>query len=162
MKQLSEKVDTALKQDDSGADRHKNRSSLISELEPDLVDYMRRHAERLSSEAEDHHETAGKPSLDTVDILPHLLQDDAQPEPNTAASRTDLDSLAGADKDSVHLFNMRISQHLASHSQLPMLSPTTSNDASARSTAPPSAMASTLDVHLQGPSHPKISHMDRH
>ena len=153
MKQLSEKVDTALKQDSSGADRDDNRSSLISELEPDLVDYMRRHAERLSSEAENYHENTGKLSLDTVDILPHLLQDDAQPEPNTAASRTDLNSLAGA--DSVHLFNMRISQHLASHSQLPTLSPATSNDASARSTAPLSAMASTLNVHLQGPPIPR-------
>lgn len=155
MKQLSEKIDTALKQDSSGADRDNNRSSLISELEPDLVDYMMRHAERLSSEAGEYHENTGKPSLDTIDILPHLLQDDAQPEPNTAASRTDLDSLAEGDMNSVHLFNMRISQHLASHSQLPTLSPTTSNDASARSTAPPSAMASTLNVHLQGPPIPR-------
>ena len=153
MKQLSEKVGTALKQDSSGADRDGNRSSLISELEPDLVDYMRRHAERLSSEAENYHKNTGKPSLDTVDILPHLHQDDAEPEPNTAASRTDLNSLAGA--DSVHLFNMSISQHLASHSQLPTLSQTTSNDASARSTAPPSAMASTLNVHLQDPPIPR-------
>ena len=150
MKQLSEKVDTDIKQDENIASQDHIRSKLVSELDPDLVDYMMRYAKRLSSEAEYHHESAGKPSLDTVDILPRLLRDDYQPKTDVSPSRPEVGSVAGEDKDSVHLFNMRISQHLASHSQLPMLSPTTSNDASAKSTAPPSAMASTLNVHLQG------------
>ena len=119
------------------------RTSLISQLDPALLDYMGKDPARLSSEEEfddgvdDNHADQGEKVMQSQEhpdpISPQEVEEQAESKPG-------IHSLAGTDSDSIHLFNMRISQRLASQSQVRFQSPSTSNNTSAKSLAANSAV----------------------
>ncbi|OCT52206.1 hypothetical protein CLCR_07928 [Cladophialophora carrionii] len=95
------------------------RASLMSSLDPNLLEFISRSGESLAADA------AGCPSKDhgadaMVDPTSAVLDKSATVRPATPArentSRRDVTSLTESERSSVHLYSMRISQRLASPS----------------------------------------------
>lgn len=99
------------------------RTSLISELDPTLLDYIDNYCQRYSTVSTDKEALKSPTDNGPQDDQPLPKSKTAPPVPD-------------ADRDSIHLFNMRISQQLASRSRLPVTSPTSSLNASCRSLMP--------------------------
>ena len=138
LKRLSDRFESAKRDSLLSGNGDDHRTSLISELDPALIDYMSKYADRRSSETTGG-EQPGETKRTQVEDHP---RPDMSPRPSYLApavpengSKHDVQSLADSENNSVHLFNMRISQRLASRSQLPLQSPHSSNNASARSLA---------------------------
>jgi hypothetical protein len=143
LKRLSDRFESAKRDSMISVDRDDKRTSLISELDPALIDYMSRYADRISSEEAHGHDLVEEAAVGRDDeiIEPLTSQDPSihSQIKDETFSRPDIYSLAETDSDSVHLFNMRISQRLASQSRVPLQSPNTSNNASTWSVAVDSA-----------------------
>src|SRR6202000_835736 len=95
------------------------RASLVSNLDPNLLDLISRYGERPSAEI------PGRLSDDRAaqtlaESQPRSADDQKAVRPSMRAgedpSKRDLPSLADSERSSVHLYNMRISQRLASPS----------------------------------------------
>ncbi|OQV01337.1 hypothetical protein CLAIMM_06716 [Cladophialophora immunda] len=95
------------------------RASLVSDLDPKLLDFISKYGERPSTDI------AGRTSDDNAAacVIKSNSMTIADRDPFSASmpgregiSRKDLSSVAGSDQSSVHLYNMRISQQLASPS----------------------------------------------
>jgi hypothetical protein len=133
----------------TGIDEH--RTSLISELDPALRDCIDRYSQRYSSDSL-------RPSA-SLHKLPHANWSDPSRQIGSLTAAADHD-----DAESVHLFNMRISQRLASRSQIPMLSPTSSANQSLHSLVPKKVRAeSTIpsDRTIRAPTHISREHNRR-
>ncbi|RMZ84445.1 hypothetical protein DV738_g640, partial [Chaetothyriales sp. CBS 135597] len=126
LKRLSDCVQSCVEQSSVDGQKEEKQSSLVLELDPALVNYIRqfsssdelRRAERANwvPTEEAGLETQEKRSVpSTAEPRLSLLQSPRQPVKQT-------------DEDSVHLFNMRISQRLASLSQIPVVSPSLSSE----------------------------------
>ena len=145
LKRLSDTVESAKRDSMVSINGNDHRTSLISELDPTLIDYMSRYANRISSEdTRDNGDHSNNTRCHSEVEQPLKI-----PSPSLhpgvkigadAESKPDVNSLAKGDTDSIHLFNMRISQRLASQSQMHIQSLNTSNSASTRSLAPGSAV----------------------
>ena len=143
MKRLNDTVESAKRDSLLRVKDDEHRTSLISELDPSLIHYMSRYADHVSSE-----ETSYDDAADTsVDPSTTKRQPEGDQRPSVslpvkpeAQSKSDIQSLGDTDEDSIHLFNMRISQRLASQSHMQVLSPATSNNNSTKSLAANSAI----------------------
>ncbi|KIX94895.1 uncharacterized protein Z520_09204 [Fonsecaea multimorphosa CBS 102226] len=95
------------------------RASLVSQLDPNLLDFISTNGERPSAEISGR-TSDGNAAAFVVKSDPLVT---ANMDPANASilrregiSRKDPSSLSGSDRNSVHLYNMRISQRLASPS----------------------------------------------
>lgn len=128
LRQLGEAAKSISNEARLGNSEDDKRTSLISELDPTLLDYVDRYSQRYSSDS------VRRASLDdgkVADAPQNTIDEsikDTDPPPTAKAM-----SSPNADRDSVHLFNMRISQRLASRSRIPVTSPTSSVHASTHS-----------------------------
>ena len=95
------------------------RASLVSNLDPNLIDFISRNGEHLSED------------LTTSTLRPDAVRGGFLPEPEQQGlpvasptmiredtSKRDLSSITASERNSVHLYNMRISQRLGSPSFL--------------------------------------------
>jgi hypothetical protein len=137
-KRLSDRIQIAKKDSLSAVHEGHQRTSLISQLDPALIDYMTRYAEQNSSDQTYDQDSEVKspepsPPLHKAEAVhsPYLSVDaNSELKPNGNREAT-----GDAESESIHLFNMRISQRLASQSQIPIHSPNPSHNTSTRSLA---------------------------
>ena len=153
MKGLSVMVESAKGGSMLQANDIDQRSSLRDGPDPALIDYMSKYAHRVSSE-ETHDDGVNDREADHC-TGPVQLQEHGDPplfpEAKTMGdSKSEIQSPTETDADSIHLFNMRISQRLASQSQMRLQSPNTSNSASTQSL--PHKSAVNLPVYGRGSS----------
>lgn len=132
---------SALHADGQHLDTQEKRESLISQLDPRLLDFIDSEDRRDSNEAdgfsafEDTDDAPG-PSIPNFPLI-----SPASEVPNSLTSRHAGPSSNGdTDRESIHLFNMRISQRLASRSRLPVSSSNLSPNTSRRSFSHESSM----------------------
>ena len=143
LKRLSDTVESAKRDSMLQVDDIDQRASLISELDPALLDYMSRYADRPSSEENHDDDVDDKDHDEGEKTMQSQEHHDLSSPPevrNPEVSKPDIQSLSETDSDSIHLFNMRISQRLASQSQMRIQSPYTSNNTSTKSLAATSAV----------------------
>jgi hypothetical protein len=120
-RQLSDTTSAVGKENGVQHGNDNKRSSLISELDPVLLDYIDKCSEGFSSESL-------RPGSADQHVPDSPADSDIQPRTNATPPE--------ADRGSVHLFNMRISQRLASRSRIPITSPPSSLHRSTRSLVP--------------------------
>lgn len=101
------------------------RASLISELDPVLLDYLDQPSQRCSVDA-----VAQSPVEQDVDNPQVRKEANVRDENERDRPHLHSTSTGENDRNSLHLFNMRISQRLASQSQIPGASSSTSRNAS--------------------------------
>ncbi|RMZ88657.1 hypothetical protein DV736_g4104, partial [Chaetothyriales sp. CBS 134916] len=139
LKRLGDCVQSCVKQNTINDHREEKRSSLVLELDPALINYIRKFAssdelpraemaERVRTEVPVLEAKGNAAISPTVELPLSTAKSDNQPMKLT-------------DEDSIHLFNMRISQRLASFSQMPILSPASSTNESMGSSAARDGMA---------------------
>lgn len=191
LKTLSDRVEKA-KRDSAASDwtSSKKHVSLLSNLDPALLQYVSKygddeqldHLHKPLADVKDSDENGeafrNSPDVDTISHVDTSgLRDSTNAEPSCVEYRTNGTSSeeyregfsAGleSEKESVHLFDMRISQRLASTSVLPTLSPSSTNlgsneqytDRSSQSLGKldrfPTFIGQTSAEHLRKPSDPR-------
>ncbi|KIW91140.1 uncharacterized protein Z519_08034 [Cladophialophora bantiana CBS 173.52] len=95
------------------------RASLVSDLDPNLLDFISKYGERpsvdIAARASDDNAAASVAESNSIAMAGPESANAVMPG-REAISKKDLSSLAGSDRSSLHLYNMRISQRLASPS----------------------------------------------
>ncbi|OAG45026.1 hypothetical protein AYO21_00989 [Fonsecaea monophora] len=130
-----EGTDSAAKRESQISNATGPRASLMSELDPSLLGFISKYGERSSVEILER--MSGDNAVAFVRKSNSLAMADMDPfdvsKPGREGiSRKDLSSLADSDRSSVHLYNMRISQRLASPSFITSGRPNTSHTTTAR------------------------------
>lgn len=135
LKRLSEKF-LSVKRDSMLSVNENQTESLLSELDLALVEYIGKFAEETATaqvdDAKQESHTHGQGDWDDEPHSPAEVPI-RQPGQEAEMSKPVIHSIPESDSDSVHLFNMRISQRLASQSQLAFSSPVASKNASTKS-----------------------------
>ncbi|KAK4949662.1 hypothetical protein LTR10_011503 [Elasticomyces elasticus] len=93
------------------------RDSLVSNLDPGLIDFISKYGERTSIETSKSFRSKNATRMGNLNVpgMDGYISGKASIPDKEEASSKDVASMTGSDQ-SVHLYNMRISQRLASHS----------------------------------------------
>ncbi|RMD39306.1 hypothetical protein DV735_g5825, partial [Chaetothyriales sp. CBS 134920] len=128
LKRLSDCVQSCVGQSSIDEQREEKQSSLVLELDPALVNYIRQFS---SSDQLRQTERANRATNEEAELEgQHKGSISPSAEPFLGIPKSESQPGKQQDEDSIHLFNMRISQRLASFSQAPVVSPTLSTSES--------------------------------